>query len=246
MPEGTENGGRPGARVRLKLLGGFAIFGDGDELALPLSAQRLVAFLALNDGPLLRLYVAGILWPEVPEKRAYANLRSALWRLRRTGFEIVEATGAHLRLPASVSVDAHDALALAKRVVSSRDARLERAGPLAADLLPDWDDDWIVAEREHLRQLRLHALEALAERLTDDGRFALAAEAGLAAIESDPLRDSANRALIRVFLAEGNRSEAVRCYRRYRSRLERELGLEPSPQMKDLLGPVPGLTAPPL
>jgi hypothetical protein len=31
----------------------------------------------------------------------------------------------------------------------------------AADLLPAWDEDWVLIERERIRQLRTHALNAL-------------------------------------------------------------------------------------
>ena len=133
-------------------------------------------------------------------------------------------------------MDAREADATARRLLHG-DGSLPHAATtmLAVDLLPDWYEDWVVGERERLRQLRLHALELLALRLTARGSFGLAAEAGLAALRSDPLRESANRALIRVFLAEGNPAEAVRHYRSYSTLLERELGLAPSAQMRELL-----------
>ena len=229
--------------VRVQLLGGFGLRCDGRRVELPLSAQRLVAFLALQEAPLLRLYVAGVLWPDTSEKRSYANLRSALWRLRRSGFEIVEAKGANVQLAQGVVVDARESAALAKELLVGNGGTLPPDGTRAldSDLLPDWYDDWVVGERERLRQLRLHALETLSERLADNGSFALAADAGLAALRHDPLRETANRALIRTFIAEGNPAEAVRHYRTYRGLLERELGLEPSDEMKELLAFLPTL-----
>lgn len=227
--------------VHVQLLGGFGLRCEGRRVELPLGAQRLVALLALQEAPLLRLYVAGVLWPDTTEKRAYANLRSALWRLRQSGFEVVEAKGANVRLAPGVVVDAKESAALAKDLLVGNCATLPPDGTRAldSDLLPDWYDDWVVGERERLRQLRLHALEKLSDRLVENGSFGLAADAGLAALRDDPLRESANRALIRTFIAEGNRAEAVRHYRSYRGLLERELGLEPSDQMKELLAFLP-------
>jgi hypothetical protein len=46
----------------------------------------------------------------------------------------------------------------------------------------------VVTEREHVRQLRLHALDNLCEQLTDEGRFGQAVEAGLAAVFSERSR----------------------------------------------------------
>jgi hypothetical protein len=68
---------------------------------------------------------------------------------------------------------------------------------LSADLLPGWYDDWVLSEAEDWRQLRLHALEALADRLTATGRWGEAADAAGAAVRAEPLRESANAALIR-------------------------------------------------
>ena len=62
------------------------------------------------------------------------------------------------------------------------------AGTLSAELLPDWDDDWVRLEAEDWRQLRLHALEALAGRLAAAGRCGEAAGAAGAAVRADPLR----------------------------------------------------------
>jgi hypothetical protein len=62
---------------------------------------------------------------------------------------------------------------------------------LSADLLPDWYDDWVLLEAEDWRQLRLHALEALAGRLIALGCWGEAANAAGAAVRAEPLRESA-------------------------------------------------------
>ncbi len=93
-------------------------------------------------------------------------------------------------------------------------------------------------ERERLRQLTLHALESLADRLLDAGRFGAATDAAYGAIRADPLRESAHRTLIRVHLAEGNAHEALRTYRSYVDLLQRELGIGPSTQLTSLIRPV--------
>ena len=95
---------------------------------------------------------------------------------------------------------------------------------LSRDLLPDWYDDWVAVERERFRQLRVHALERLCDRLVEAERFGEAIEAGLAAMKSEPLRESAHRALVRAHLAEGNRSEALAQYRRFKALLPTSSG----------------------
>src|SRR3712207_6958944 len=53
--------------------------------------------------------------------------------------------------------------------------RLQRGG----DLLTGWYEDWVVAQRERLRHLRMHALEIASAVLSADGRYAEALEAAL-------------------------------------------------------------------
>lgn len=225
------------AGVRLTLLNAFALECDGVAVQLPASAQRVLAFVALHEHPVRRPYVAGSLWLDSPEERAYANLRSALWRLRRFGSRLVDAEGSELALGHDVEVDLRECEQLARLAVAreQRDPHALDVRRFGSDLLPDWYEDWVLIEREHYRQLRLHALDALCEQLTASGRLDEALEAGLAAVAGEPLRESAQRALIRVHLAEGNGGEAIRQYRLYRHLLDEQLGIEPSPLMAELV-----------
>src|ERR1700675_2929802 len=84
-------------RTELRLLDAFDVVCGGESVGLPLAAQRLTAFLALHERPVLRSYVAGALWPETPEERAHANLRSTLWRLHRCHRSLVDVRGQQLR-----------------------------------------------------------------------------------------------------------------------------------------------------
>ena len=215
----------------LSLFGGFELTTNGTAVQLLLSAQRLLAFLALQSKPLPRVYIASVLWTDTTEPRAAANLRTVLWRLREPGLSVVETGNDHIHLAQNVAVDVHEAEAWARCIFDSACDCLDVAMtdlPFRHELLPGWYDDWILIERERQRQLRLHALEALSDRLTKHGRHAAAVLAGLAAVNAEPLRESAHRVLIRAYLAEGNPTEAVRQYRFYVGLLRTELGLAPS------------------
>jgi DNA-binding SARP family transcriptional activator len=106
---------------------------------------------------------------------------------------------------------------------------------LSSDLLPDWYDAWLIEDRESVRQLRLHAVEGLACEFTMLGRHTEAIHAALTAVKLEPLRETARTALIRAYLAEGNRSEALRQFNHYRQLLSAELGVEPSGLIRDLV-----------
>src|SRR5438105_5421777 len=123
-----------------------------------MGAQRLLAYLALNERPSLRLCVAGVLWVDASEERSRANLRSALWRLRRIGPTLVDVTASHISLGGAVTVDVRTSVAAARRILGKKEETpIESdAAMLSGELLPDWYDDWVVFERERLRELRLH------------------------------------------------------------------------------------------
>ena len=223
------------------LLGGFGLFWGNTLLNVPRASQRLVAFLALHGGMVRRTAVAGSLWPDASESHAHCNLRQALARLHRSARKALAASKLELGLTERVTVDVRNARALARRLldpaVTPKQSELGSAavGILSAELLPDWYDDWVLLEAEEWRQLRLHALEALAGRLAAVGRCGEAAGAACAAVRADPLRESARASLIQVHLAEGNQSEAVREFARYQALLHVDLGLEPTPQLRHLI-----------
>ena len=182
-----------GDSLQLGLLRGFEVRRGESLVQLPLSAQRVVAFLALHDRPLQRLYVAGSLWLDATESKANASLRTALWRLGRPDCALVDASPTHLALATAVRVDLRDAREAAESVIDGRTVDVDETLYAAGDLLPDWYDDWVLIEREHFRQLRLHALELLSDELTNGGRYAEAVRAGHAAVRGEPLRESAHR-----------------------------------------------------
>src|SRR4029077_9004388 len=193
-------------QATVKLLGGFE-FRRGDEaVPLPLSVQRVVAFLALHEGPLQRVHVAGALWIDSTEEHANARLRTGLWPGQQVRPTLVSRTSTHLALGDDIPVDAGEIASLAQRILGGAPADVEDISRLAAtrELLPDWYDDWVIIERERLRQLCLHALEQVSTDATADGRYAQATEAGLGAVALEPLRESAHRVVIEAYLAEGN------------------------------------------
>ena len=231
----------PAPTLELSLLGSFELRAGDESLGVPASSQRLVAFLALRRGAAKRPQVAGTLWPEASERQAHGSLRSALWRLRGSGGDVVVGDQLSLRLAPEVAVDFRMAEALSRRLIDrslrpeEADLGLASIDVLSADLLPDWYDDWALLEAESWRQLRLHGLEALCGHLARAGRYGEALLAAMAAVRGEPLRESGHASVIRVHLAEGNHVEARRQYGQYQHLLKAELGLEPTPRLRALV-----------
>jgi hypothetical protein len=177
--------------------------------------------------------------PDVDDQRANGDLRSALWRLRRiTG--VLREDNHRLSLSPQVAVDVMEMTGLCgSLIVEAAQPALRRLPELveAHSILPGWDEDWLVIERERYRLARLRALERSAEALLAGGQLSAALDAALAAVDTDPFRESAHRLSVRIHLAEGNQAEAIRAYLGYRTLVAGELGIAPSPLMDALVAP---------
>jgi DNA-binding SARP family transcriptional activator len=218
----------------LSLLNGFGLRHGPEPVHVPRPAQRLLAYLALRRAPVRRRSVAAALWTDLDERAAASRLRSTLWRLPAPqGRRLVRTDANQLDLAGHVEVDVR---------LAEDD---ERAGELhlsvlCGDVLADWDEPWLDAERERFRQLRLHRLEQVSDRARADGRLGFALQAALAAVAAEPLRESAHRRVMQAHLAEDNPAEALRQYERVRRLLRDELGLAPSGRTRAVVAPLLG------
>jgi DNA-binding SARP family transcriptional activator len=228
----------------LCLVGGPYVLRSGRRFDIPEGCKRLLAYVALHGGRVDRRRAAGTLWPYGADERAAGNLRSALWRLKGAGIDVLQADKTVLSLTSDTVTDIHQLCDWAARVIegsiTGTDLQIFGWDPEAADILPGWYDDWVICERERIRQRLLHGLEAVARRLLEQGRSADAVEAAVDAIRIEPLRESAQQLLIEAHLAEGNVVEALRAYRTYATLLRDELGLRPGPALAASLSFVRG------
>ncbi|MFF0737753.1 BTAD domain-containing putative transcriptional regulator [Streptomyces chartreusis] len=151
----------------------------------------------------------------------------------------IETVGPRLMLSPTVHVDLH-------RVWESAHQVTEGTGPfpndgaslvsdLSRELLPGWYEDWLILERERWDQIRVYALEALAQQYQSTHQYLPALQAALTAMAVDPIRETAHRIVIEVHLAEGNVANALKRYHDYRAYLRRELNVAPSAQMNQLV-----------
>jgi DNA-binding SARP family transcriptional activator/DNA-binding HxlR family transcriptional regulator len=235
-------GPAPDSDIELSLLGAFELWIGGSRVVdMAPGAQRLLALLALGDRAVNRVSLAGRLWPSASEEHAGDSLRAMLSRLDPAAREAIVSSASGVALADQVTVDLRRARRIAHRLVvldtagPDADVAIESILLLSRPLLPDWYDEWVVTEADDWRQLRVSALEAAARLLIARGRLAEAAGAARAAMKVEPLRESATATLIRVHLAEGNRSEALRAFTRFRSGLHEGLGLEPSEHLLRLM-----------
>lgn len=200
----------------VSLLDGFAV--DSWSPAIPPSScGRIVVYLALH-GSETRNRLAGVLWPDTTQENALARLRTGLWRLRHQLRDVVEVNRGSLAMKDHVSTDVDRLVKLSNAILDS-DAHIPTDFAMLLrpnELTPEWHDEWIVVERDRLRHLRLQALDVLVDRLIAVGKHGVALQAALAALKSDPYRESTHKRIIRIHLLQGNMALARQHYGTYR------------------------------
>jgi DNA-binding SARP family transcriptional activator len=235
------------ARSRLTLLGSFSLNVAGEQVVLPPSAQRLLAFVGMFS-PVDRRSTAGILWPDTNEARAAGSLRSALSKLQHLCPSAAINVGTQLELSREIDVDAAELRRLGAEAIGGRDRIAQIAArllELGSELLPTWDEEWLYFEREQLRQIRIQALECAADQLSRTGHHGTAMLVAYEAIRLEPLRESSHRQVIAIHLAQGNQAQAVDAYHSLAARLWRHYRVRPSPLLTELVQNLCDTTGPP-
>ncbi|MFC9919608.1 AfsR/SARP family transcriptional regulator [Agromyces binzhouensis] len=214
----------------LELLGTWRLLIDGDVMAVPGRDQRVIAAIALLD-PLPRRQLAEMLWPDASHSHAAANLRVNLSDIRRRCPGVLTSSDP-LALAPTVTVD----VPLAKRLPTIVERGASRSQlwewlefTRRAELLPGWFDSWLEFEQERIRRARLVALDGLGRRFLDVGDAEGALAAAAIALADEPWRETSYELRMRAHVLEGNRALALRDYEHARSKLLRDLDVEPAP-----------------
>jgi DNA-binding SARP family transcriptional activator len=231
--------------LQVQLLGGFSLSINGTPLTTFKTPrlQALLAFLILNHGkPQFRYQIAYTFWPESSEAQARTNLRNLIHLLRQAlpesdQFIAFETQTMHWRenSPYTLDVKEFEKLLVLKPGIPPRKEVIDRAVRLyQGDLLPSCYDDWIIAERERLRQAYLAALESLAEMAENSREYLAALEYTRRLLQAEPLHTNSNRQLIRLYSLSNNHPAAIQAYQAYARLLKRELGIQPDQETQAL------------
>src|SRR5262249_24845082 len=222
--------------LALQLFGPFEVRLNGVPLVRLRSrkGQYLLALLTLRHGAEVeRAWLASLLWPDSDEAQAFGSLRRSLTDLRQAlgeqAWRVASPSPRTLCLDL-VGADA-DVVAFDASVQRGDEPSLERAVALyRGPLLEGCAEEWIFQGRHAREERYLAALEALAAAAPRRGDHAAAERFLRRVVAVDPLRESAQRALIRTLGASGNYAAALLAYREVRLLLHRELNAEPAPE----------------
>jgi predicted ATPase/DNA-binding SARP family transcriptional activator len=200
----------------------------------PLPALRsrkgewLLALLVIRGSAVPRSWLAGTLWPDSDESRALLYLRRELTFLRKAlGTESHRLSSAGRTLAIDLSGVDCDVLRFDSAIKRGDESSLELAvSRYSGPLLDGCDEEWVMPERASREQAYLAALERLAEMSAERGDSSAASARLRAIVAVDPLRESAQRALMLALADSGDSAAVVQVYRDLRLYLHREINAD--------------------
>ena len=242
--------------LRVRLLGSPAAFVRNEPVSgfVSVKAQALLYYLAATGEIHRRDTLASLLWSDVPDRTAKKNLRDVLSNLRRLIDPFLIITRHEVGLNPD-SLQNVDSLAFLQTLAAARDMKAPTA-PVSAEALrslvdaadlhkgdflsgfhaPDAPlfEEWMLAEREHLRMELGHALEMLVRDCSARREYKSAIRYAKRWSALDPLQEIPQRTLMQLYAKDGDRPAAMNQYHKLEITLEKELGIEPSPETTTL------------
>jgi DNA-binding SARP family transcriptional activator len=231
-----------GLPLQISLLGEFVLRQGETIMTLDTpSYQALLAFLVIEAQRVhSRQQLAFQFWPDSNESQARTNLRKALHTLRKTlpdvdCFLVAGRQMVQWRPDAPCTVDVWEfesAVAQAQQTDNAAGRRRILNQVIAAyhgELLPGHYDDWVLSTREIYRQQYQAALEELLLLYEDRRQYPEAIALARKLLREDPLHEAAYRRLMRLQSLDGNVAGALRTYHACSTRLQHDLGVDPSP-----------------
>jgi len=200
----------------------------------------VLCYLALASrlGFCRRDTVLAMFWPNHDAEQARHALRQSLYFLRRSlGPGVVVSRGYdELGVAGGICCDA------VEFGRAFEEGRLEEALALyQGDLLPGFFlsdapefERWLEAERSRLREQAVDAARKLADRRDREGKPAEAAQWARRSLELSPSDEGCARQLIVMLDHAGDPTSALRAFDAFARTLEREYGLSPSDQTREL------------
>jgi DNA-binding SARP family transcriptional activator len=232
--------------LRVHLFGAFALKQTVPvHVALGTTTRRLASYLFSFPNEMHRREkLLDILWSEADEAQARACLSNSLWRIRQALSSEGQSTLALransydvcLELADTTVVDIHRfRSSIGKSFAADRRSfdlnLLEHATSLyTAPFLEEYDEDWVLDLRERLQSLYLRVLIHIMRTRAQQGCYEDALLYGRRILASDPMRESVQRAVMLLYVLNGQRVEAIRQFRRCTKALRSECDVDPMPE----------------
>ena len=258
--------GESSPSVEFRILGPLEVLAAGHAVSVkPAKARLLLAVLLLDPGRSVSLdRLIDELWGEAPPASAAVSLRVLVSRLRETLASCGTANAIETRSPGyalCVERSQIDAGRFETLLARGRE-ELEGGHPAAAaatlrDGLGLWRGPALAdvsdclatsSEAARLEELKVAALEDRVEADLACARHHLLAGELEQLVRAHPFRERMWRARVLALYRSGRQADALAAFTELRERLVDELGIEPSPELRDLqqqiLEQSPGLSLP--
>jgi predicted ATPase/DNA-binding SARP family transcriptional activator len=221
---------------------------DGVEVGGQIStkSRALLCYLAVTGQPHSREKLAGLLWGDKPEKSAKANLRKSLSTLRQVlgNALIINRQSVAFNRDSAYQLDVE----VFETALAEDDPAPEKLNPLReavelyrGDFLEGLSvrqalgfEEWVLSERERLRQMAIQALKRLSAVYTVRGEYAAGIEVTHQLLSLEPWQEEAHQQLMILLARSGQHSAALAQYDTCRRILAEELGVEPLPETQAL------------
>ncbi|MDN5858135.1 MAG: hypothetical protein L0H84_05880, partial [Pseudonocardia sp.] len=228
----------------IDVLGPLRVRGPDGPIPVPSARQRrlLLGLVARLGTPVPIDELADLGWddpPADPRGAVHTNI-ARLRRLLPEGTRIVTAPEGYQLVAERSAVDVTVFTDLLSGASASPDPR-DRLSRLEAALAlwrgrpyAELDHPTLHPEAARLSELRAGAAEQHGAALIAVGRIAEAIAALESLIVADPLRESAVALLMRALVTAGRQADALAEFGRLHRRLAEDLGLDPSPPLREL------------
>ena len=228
----------------ISLLQGKLLWGEA-EIQLAPREFALLLFLAMRSHPCRTEEIAEALWP-ASRPNCSTNVRVYVSRLRQRcgNAEIIASERGMYRLAQNVDVDL---LHIERTIARARSAPASDFSGIDAELAAILerlmsaprraldDFEWYAPVRVRIEDMAREAATILARRALARNEPNAALAYAQKVVERDPCDEPAREAVVRAYLAAGDRASALREFRTYRKVLAAELGAEPSAALQDLV-----------
>ncbi len=213
-----------------------------------MAKSKELLFYLLTFGPRRKDQIGTDLWPDLSSAKLRSSFHVAIYRLRRALGQqdcvLFEGDQYLFNRRINFWYDVDEFESHMEAGIASWETDRDRAAQhlnhafvlYVGDFLDDMASahDWCLAKRQELEDKYLKALGLLGEYHLLAGRPAEAAEFFERTLATDAYRESAYRGLMRCQVLLGNRSEALRSYRRLAELFAQELGAVPAHKSKAL------------
>jgi DNA-binding SARP family transcriptional activator len=230
-------------RLTVRLFGNFQVQRDDQDSDAwnARKVQELFAYLLLyRERRHLRQVLAELLWPESTSEQSKKYFRHTLWQLQISlGCKVLEvdAETLHLTGGASLWLDVSEFERACARVRGVPGEELDGQGAhvldealklYRGDLLEGWYQDWCLFERDRLQRIYLAMLEKRMAYCEAYDEFEIGLDRGNCALRYDVAHERIHRRMMRLYHKSGDRTAALRQYKRCVTLLREELDVDPS------------------